>query len=94
MIFFAPHLAHSFSLTITHLLVQIYFSPLPSAAVKIKDSSYNAYKEITVQLFAKTTPALQVKKLILIVLSNWYSAYQKQCTVRISLVKNKLENNY
>ena len=46
------------------------------------------------QLFAKTTPALQVKKLILIVLSNWYSSYQKQCTVRISLVKNKLENNY
>ena len=40
-------------------LVQIYFSPLPSAAIKIKDGGHNFRYEITEHSLAKITPALQ-----------------------------------
>ena len=39
-------------------LVQIYFSPQPSAAIKFKDGGHNFRKEITEHPFAKITPAL------------------------------------
>ena len=40
-------------------LVQIYFSPQPSAAVKIKDGSYNFYQDSVKHSPAKITLALQ-----------------------------------
>ena len=46
-------------------LVQIYFSPQPSAAIKIKDDGHNFHYEITEHSVAEITLALQARVLIL-----------------------------
>ena len=42
----------------------IYFSPQPSAAIKIKDGGHNIRYEITEHSLAKITPALQAIALV------------------------------
>ena len=51
-----PHLSPS-----TALLVQIFFSPQPSAAIKTKDGGNNFRQENTDQSLTKITPALWAK---------------------------------
>ena len=44
------------------LIVQIYFFPQPSAAIKIKDGGQNFRYEKTEHSFAKLTPALRARR--------------------------------
>ena len=49
-------------MTVDLPLVQIYFSPQPSTAIKIKEGGHNFRYEITEHSLAKITPALQATR--------------------------------
>ena len=53
-----PHPPLSLFLTVDRPLVQIYFSPQPSAAIKIKNGGHSIRYEITEHSLAKITPLL------------------------------------
>ena len=54
-------LSLSLFFTIDRPLVQIYFSPQPSAAIKIKDGGHNVRYEISEHSLAKIAPAFRAK---------------------------------
>ena len=67
--------------SLTAPLVQIYFSPQPSAAIKIKNGGHNIRYEITEHSLAKITSALQAKNAFYFLSPSLGNSYPSQDVV-------------